>query len=192
MKKIILIGGGGHCKSVIDVIEQEGEFKISGIVDKSELIGTNILGYKVISNDLDLNLLAKKYKNAMITIGQIKSPSLRIKLFNLANKAGFKFPSIISPRAYVSKHSRIGIGTIVMHNAIVNANVSVGDNCIINTKSLVEHDSIISNHCHISTNATINGNVKIKSKCFVGSNATVRDGIVIKENSFIKANTLVK
>ena len=76
------------CKSVIDVIEQEGEFKISGIVDKSELIGTNILGYKVISNDLDLNLLAKKYKNAMITIGQIKSPSLRIKLFNLANKAG--------------------------------------------------------------------------------------------------------
>jgi len=192
MKKIILIGGGGHCKSVIDVIEQEKRYKINGIVDKPKFLGSKILGYKVIGSDLDLEYLAKKYKNAIITVGQIKSSLVRIKLFNLANKAGFKFPSIISPRAYVSKHSSIGMGTVVMHNAVINANVVIGSNCIINTKSLIEHDCEISDHCHISTNAIINGSVKIRSKCFIGSNSTIRDSIIIKENTFIKANSLIK
>ena len=192
MNKIILIGGGGHCKSVIDVIEQEGRFEIAGIIDKPELLGTEILGYPVIGNDSDIEILAKKYQYALVTVGQIKSPLLKIKLFDLATKAGFTLPSIISPIAYASKHSKIGNGTIVMHHAIVNANVSIGDNCIINSKALIEHDCSISNNCHISTNATINGEVKIGSKCFIGSNVTIKDNTIIEENSFIKAGTLVK
>jgi len=112
VKDIILIGGGGHCKSVIDVIEQEGKFQIVGIVDKSELLGTNVLGYQIISNDSDLGDLSKKYKYALVTVGQIKSPSLRIKLFDLAKTAGFILPSIISPNAYVSQHASIGNGYV--------------------------------------------------------------------------------
>ena len=191
MKNIILIGGGGHCKSVIDVIEQEGRFEISGIIDKPELLGSRILGYPVIGNDSDLDVLAKKYQYALITVGQIKSPSLRIKLFDLAVKAGFTLPSIISPNAYVSKHSSIGNGVIVMHNAIVNASASIGDNCIINSKALIEHDCRIFKHCHISTNATINGGVVVESGCFIGSNSTTKESITISENSFIKAGSLV-
>ena len=192
MKKIILIGGGGHCKSVIDVIEQEDKFDIAGIVDKPELLGKTIFGYPVIGNDSNLESLAKKYQNALITIGQIKSSSLRIKLYDLAIKAQFSLPYIISPNAYVSKHSKIGSGTVVMHNAIVNANVSIGNNCIINSKALIEHDCIISDHCHISTNTIINGGVKIGSKCFIGSNVTTKNNITINENSFIKAGSIVK
>ena len=192
MKNIILIGGGGHCKSVIDVIEQEKKYKISGIVDKQEFLSTNILGYKVIGNDLDLESLVKKFKYAAITVGHIKSANLRIKLFNLAKKVGFILPTIISPNSYVSRHSKIGEGTVVMHHAIINTNVCIGNNCIVNSQALIEHDCSILNHCHISTNATINGGVKIGSKCFVGSNVTTRDNIQIKENSFIKAGTLIK
>jgi len=191
MKSIVLIGGGGHCKSVIDVIEQEGQFKIVGIVDKPELLGSNILGYSVIGNDSDLDGLAKKYQYALITVGQIKSPSLRIKLFDLATKAGFTLPSIISPNAYVSKHSFIGNGVVVMHDAIVNASVSIGDNCIINSQALVEHDCAISKHCHISTNATINGGVAVKLGCFIGSGAIIKESTTIGKNSFIKAGSLV-
>jgi sugar O-acyltransferase (sialic acid O-acetyltransferase NeuD family) len=191
MKKIILIGGGGHCKSVIDVIEQEGRFEIVGIVDKPELLGFNVLGYSVIGNDFDLDSLAKKYQYALITVGQIKSPSLRIKLFDLATKAGFTLPNIISPNAYVSKHSSIGNGVVVMHNAIVNASASIGDNCIINSKSLIEHDCSISNHCHISTSATLNGGVIVKSGSFIGSGVTTKESIIIGENSFIKAGSLL-
>ena len=192
MKKIILIGGGGHCKSVMDVIEQEKKYKIYGIIDKPEFLGTKILKYKVIGNDLDLKSFAKEVKNALITVGQIKSAKLRVKLFKLAKKAGFILPSIISPNSYVSKHSKIGNGSIVMHHAIVNANTSIGDNCIINSKALIEHDCSISNHCHISTSTTINGGVKIGSECFIGSNVTTKNNIQIKENSFIKAGTLIK
>ncbi len=192
MNKIILIGGGGHCKSVIDVIEQEAQFKIAGIIDKPELLGSNILGYPVIGTDSDLESLANKYHNALITVGQIKSPLLRITLYDLAIKAGFVLPSIISPNAYISKHSKIGNGTVIMSNAIVNANTFIGDNCIINSKALIEHDCLISNHCHISTNAIINGGVKIGSNCFIGSNVTTKNNITIKKDSFIKAGSIVK
>ena len=192
MKKIILIGGGGHCKSVIDVIEQEGKFEIKGIVDKPKLLGSKVLGYSVIGCDLDLQHLAKKYKYALITIGQIKSPLERIRLFDLAIKANFVLPSIVSPRAYVSKHTTIGRGVTVMNDALINANASIGDNCIINSKALIEHDVIIESHCHISTHATINGNVKVEKNCFVGSGVTTKESITIKKDSFINAGSLVK
>jgi len=192
IKEIVLIGGGGHCKSVIDVIEQEGKFQIVGIIDKAELFGTDVLGYPVIGSDLDLESLAIKHTYVLVTIGQIKSPALRIKLFDLAIKAGFILPSIVSPRAYVSKHAIIGNGTIVMHDALINANVTVGSNCIINSKSLIEHDSKISDHCHISTSATINGGVVIESSCFIGSGSVTKELAIIKKNSFIKAGSIIK
>ena len=192
MKEIILIGGGGHCKSVIDVIEQEGQFVIIGIVDKPELIGTNVLDYPVIGSDSDLDNLAKKYTYALVTIGQIQSPEVRIKLFDIAKKAGFSLPRIISPKAYVSNHTFIGDGTVVMHDALINAGASVGDNCIINSKAIIEHDCKVSNHCHISTNAVINGGVTIEDGCFIGSGATTNNSITIKKNSFIKAGSIVK
>jgi len=192
MKKIILIGGGGHCKSVIDVIEQEKQFDICGIVDKPENIGSYILGYEVIAADDDLQKLANRFKYALVTVGQIKSPDLRIKLFNLASKAGFCLPSIISPKAYVSKHSSIANGVVVMHHAIVNANTTIGDNCIINSKALIEHDCEVAEHCHISTNATINGGSKVGPRSFVGSNVTTKESIIIEEKSFIKAGSIVK
>ena len=192
MKKIVLIGGGGHCRSVIDVIEQQAEFEIAGIIDKPKFLDSKIFGYSVIGNDKDIEILAQKYDYALITVGQINSPNIRIKLFNLVIKTGFKLPFIISPRAYLSKFSRVGKGTIIMHDAIVNANTIIGENCIINSKALIEHDCSISSHCHISTNVTINGNVKIGAKSFIGSNSTTKENISIKEDSFVIAGSLCK
>ena len=191
MRNIVLIGGGGHCKSVIDVIEQEGRFEIVGIVDKPKLLGSNVLGYSVIGSDFDLDSLAKKYQYALITVGQIKSPSLRIKLFDLAVKAGFTLPNIISPNAYVSRHSSIGNGVVVMHNAIVNASASIGDNCIINSKALIEHDVVIKNHCHISTGSIVNGGALIKNRVFFGSNSTTREGVIIESDLVFGAGSLI-
>ena len=190
MEEILLIGGGGHCKSVIDVIEQENRFKIAGIVDKKEFIGQDILGYKVIACDDDLEELFKKYQNAIISVGQIQSPNLRMKLFSKLKTIGYNTPTIISPLAYVSKHSTINKGSIVMHQALVNANVIVGENCIINTKSLIEHDAKIEDNCHISTSAVINGGVVVKEGTFFGSNATSKESIECK--GFIKAGSIAK
>ena len=192
MKDIVLIGGGGHCKAVIDVIEQEGRFNIIGIIDKPELLGKNVLGYPIIGNDSELNNLVKRCKNVLITIGQIRSPLPRINLFDTVLKLGFTLPSIVSPRAYVSQHASIGMGSIIMHDAIVNAGVKIGDNCIINTKSIVEHGSNIGNHCHISTNAVINGDVVVGNGSFIGSGAVTKEGIRINDNFFAKAGSVIK
>ena len=192
MKEILLIGDGGHSKSVIDVLEQEGQFKIAGIVGTSISVGYDVLGYQVIGDDSDIYSFSKIYKYAIVAVGQIHSPETRIKIFSLLMKSGFVLPSIISPRSYVSKHAVIGRGSIIMHGAVVNANAVIGDNCIINSKALIEHDSVIHSHCHISTSATINGNVIVGEGSFIGSGVVTNNSIVIKKNSFIKAGALVK
>lgn len=192
MEKILLIGGGGHCKSCIDVIEQEGKYSIAGIIDKKELLGQKVLGYEIIANDDDLAKLSKEYKYALVTIGQLKNSSLKENIFNRTKELGFILPTIISPRAYISKHSSIEEGSIVMHDVIINANSSIGKNCIINTKALIEHDVKIKDNCHISTASVINGHCTINENSFIGSNATVVQCIEIEKNSFIKAGSLIK
>lgn len=186
---LILIGGGGHCVACIDVIEQEDKFEIAGIVDKNAGSGM-LLGYPILGSDDDLRELRSSYDYALITIGQIKSPSTRIRLFEYTKSLGFVIPMIISPRAYVSEHASIGEGTIIMHDALVNSRATIGCNCIINTKALVEHDGVVEDNCHVSTGAIVNGGSIIRKRTFVGSNAVTKESVETKENDFIKAGSL--
>jgi len=191
-KEIILIGGGGHCKSCIDVIEQEGLYSIAGIVDLPGKKGEKILGYEIFANDDDISKVAKDYENFFITIGHLGSPQRRIELFSLLKELNKTFPVIISPNAYISKHAKINSGTIVMHQTVINADSKIGKNCIINNKALIEHDAIIGDHCHISTGAIVNGGVEVGQNTFYGSGAISKQYVSIPENSFIKANSIVK
>lgn len=190
--KLILIGGGGHCASCIDVIEQENKYQIFGIIDLKEKIGQKLLNYPFIGCDDDIESLSNENYSFLITVGHIKSVEKRIELFNLLIKLKANIASIISPLSYVSKHSTIGQGTIVMHHCIINTSSTIGDNCIINTKALVEHDCKIENHCHISTSAIVNGGVCMGQGTFFGSGAVSNNYISIPEYSFIKANSIVK
>ena len=190
-KKIILIGGGGHCRSCIDVVEQEGLYEIHGIVDVADNVGEFILGYPVIGTDEDLDDITKIYDYFLITIGQIRSAAKRIQLYSNIKSRGKIIPSIISPLAYISKRASIGEGTIVMHNAIVNSNVNIGNNCIINTGALIEHDVSIGNNNHISTSCTINGGVSIGNECFVGSNVSIRNNLDIGSDVIVGLGSIV-
>ena len=185
MTPILLIGGGGHCRSCIDVIEAEGKYKIAGIVNQPGGNTDPFLGYEVLGDDGDLPELFKKYKIALITVGQIKSADLRVKLFQQLRSLGFELATIISPRAYVSKNASLGAGTIVMHDSLVNAGAKIGNNCILNTKSLVEHDAIVEDHCHISTSSVVNGGTIIREKTFIGSNTITKEYITVGKNSVI-------
>ncbi|WP_312595645.1 NeuD/PglB/VioB family sugar acetyltransferase [Stutzerimonas nitrititolerans] len=189
-ERIILVGGGGHCRSVIDVIEQQGKYKIDGIVDLKENIGEKILGYPVIACDNQLRELFSSCKNAVITVGHIKTNSLRLKLYKSLKEIGYKLPVITSPLAYVSRHAQIGEGTVIMHHALVNANANIGKNCIINSKALIEHDAQVGDHCHISTASVINGGVVVENNTFVGSNSTSKQEANLM--GFIKAGSLAK
>lgn len=191
-QNILLIGGGGHCKSVIDVIEQTGMYDIIGIVDVREKVGNLLFGYRVIGTDEEIGSLDWAFDACHITLGMIGSSEKRANLYNSLVSKGFRFPVIQSPDAYVSKHAIIGQGTVIMHNAFVNAGAIVGENCILNTKCLIEHDAVIGDHCHISTGAIINGRVTVGNGSFVGSGAVSKQGSVIPAGAFIKANSIIK
>ena len=181
MKKesLILIGGGGHCKSCIDVIEQENALAIYGILDSPDKRGQSVLKYPVIGTDDDIEHFAKKGFSFLITVGQIRTATVRRNLFIKLEQASAKMATVISPKAYVSKHAHIGAGTIVMHGATVNAGAKINENCIINTGCNIEHDVEIGAHCHISTHAVVNGDCIIYQQVFIGSNAVLSNGISV-------------
>ena len=188
---IILIGGGGHCKVCIDIIEESGSYDINGIIDVRGKIGRTILGYKIIDEDKNID----KYLSNnlfLITVGFIKTPVLRVKLFNKITKTGGELATIISPKAHVSKHTTIQQGTIIMHGAVVNSDASIGENVIVNSLALIEHDVIISSHTHISTGARINGGSKIGEKCFIGSGTIINQGISVCSDVIIGSGSLVR
>jgi len=190
-ENIILIGGGGHCKSCIDVIEQEGKFKIAGVVDLPNKLHQKVLNYEIIATDKDLPQLVNEYENFLITIGHIKSSEKRENIFQTLKELGAELGVIISPLAYVSKHAEVGEGTIVMHHALINAGAKIGSNCIINNKALIEHDAIICDHCHIATGAIINGGGKVDRGTFFGSNAVCKEYIEIGKNRVIGCGTKI-
>ena len=187
-----MIGSGGHARACIDVIETTNQYEIVGMVEKDEEIIDDNLGYSVIGTDNDLQDLRQQYNNALITVGQIKSPKIRIKLYQLLKELDFTLPVIVSSQAYVSKHAQIGEGTIIMHGVIINANAKIGNNCIINNRALIEHDAVIGNHCHIATGAIINGEVSVGNETFIGSGALTRQAISIGENCVIGAGEVLK
>ena len=192
MEKIILIGAGGHARACIDVIEQEGKFRIAGLAEKDESTAVKNIGYPIIGVDDDLKILRQKYAHALVTVGQVKSPETRIKIYKILLGLEYQLPVVISPSAYVSKHSEICEGTIIMHGAIVNAGASIGANCIVNNKALVEHDAKIGNHCHIATGAIVNGEVKIGEGTFIGSGVVTKQSIIIGKNCVIGAGCIIK
>jgi sugar O-acyltransferase (sialic acid O-acetyltransferase NeuD family) len=189
---IVLLGGGGHCRSCIDVIEQEGKYKIAGIVDRREKAGEMVLGYTIFATDDELEKLSRSFDRFLITVGQIKTAIPRQNLHRQCERLNLKLPTIVSPGSYVSKHATVGEGTIVMHHAVVNAGARIGRNCIINTKALVEHDAVIEDHCHISTCAVVNGGVTVGEGTFIGSGAVTKQQINIPQNSYVKANSIVQ
>lgn len=182
---ILLIGAGGHARACIDVIELEGRFTVHGLLGLKDQVGAKVLGYPVIGTDDDLQSLRQHQSHALVTVGQIKSPEPRMRLFNLLKSCAFEAPVIVSPRAHVSRHAALACGTIVMHGAVVNAGAMVGENCILNSLSLIEHDARIGAHCHVSTAAAINSGVHIAAGTFIGSNSSVRQGVHVGERCVI-------
>lgn len=189
-KNLILVGGGGHCKSVIDVAESAG-YNILGILDMPEDVGKKVLDYKVIGTDDDMPQYVDKAE-FVITVGFIKNPALRIKLYNKVKAAGGRLATIIASTAYVSKYAELGEGTVIMHHAFVNAGAKIGDNCIINTFVNIEHDVEVGNQCHISTGTMVNGECKIGENCFIGSQSVCANCIEIASDIIVGAGSVVR
>ncbi len=191
-KKLLLIGGGGHCKSVLDSLLELNEFAKIGIVDTKENLGKSVMGVTVVGYDDDLPALFKDgYRYAFVTIGSIGNPTLRIKLFNLLSEIGYEIPFIIDNSGKVSKQAIIEQGVFIGKQSIVNAGAVIQKGAIINSGSIVEHDCQIGAFSHIAPGAVLGGEVVVGENSHIGSNVTVKQQVHIGSNSIIGMGSVV-
>ncbi len=189
MKPLVLIGGGGHCKSVIEVAESI-ELPILGVLDMPENVGKSILSTKIVGTDSEITAYVEKV-DFVITVGFIKNSNIRVTLYEKVKSANGHLAHIIASTAHVSKYSKIGDGTVVMHHALVNANVQIAENVIINDFANIEHDVVIGAHSHVSTGVMVNGAVQIGQRCFIGSQSVIANGVHICDDVIIGAGSVV-
>lgn len=190
MDKIVLLSGGGHCKSIIDSIIGSNDFEIVGITDS--LAKGSVFNIDILGND---EVLAELHENgveyAFISLGSVGDTHIRIKLYEEIKDIGFKVPIIIDKTAIVSEKSKIGEGSFIGKGAIVNSGTVIGKNCIINSGAIVEHDCLIGDFVHVSPGATICGGVKIGNNSHVGSNSTIIECLRVGENVIIGAGSVI-
>ena len=192
MSKLVLIGGGGHCKSVLDAALRMGVFQEIVILDPGLTIGSKVMGCTVYGDDDKLGeLKSKGFDNAFITVGCVGDTSLRRKLAEKADTYDYNFPCIIDPSAVVSEFAKLEPGVFVGKNVVINAGAQIGKHAIINTGSIVEHNCHIGAFTHVAVGATVCGDCDIEEDVFIGAGATLIQGLTIERSRFIKAGELV-
>lgn len=190
--KLVLIGGGGHCKSVLDAALQMNVFGEIVITDCSILPGTEIMGCRVAGNDNILpELFASGYTNAFISIGSIKNVKLRQSVYKKASEIGFAFSNIIDPSAIIAKDVKLGDGIFVGKRAVINSGAIIEDMAIINTGAIIEHECYVGQFTHVAVNAVLCGGVKLGERVFVGSGATIVQGTEVGMDSTIGAGAVI-
>jgi len=192
MEKIVLIGGGGHCKVVMDAIMAAGAYEIAGVVDPRLEVGSDVLGVPVVGDDSALaELMERGVKKAAIGVGSVGDPSLRKEIYARVRMMGFEFPSIVHPKAVVARDVEIGEGAFLAASATVNPGTRIGVSAIINTSSSIDHDCSIGDFAHIAPGAVLSGGVEVGDETHIGTGAKVSHYVKIPGKTKIKAGSLV-
>ena len=188
-KSILLIGGGGHCQSVLDSIFSLRVYHKIGIIDSKN---SSVSGISVVGTDDDLPLLKKEgWDEAFITVGSVDNTRTRRKLYNLVKKLNFHLPSIVDPSAIIARKVQIGEGSYLGKHTVVNAGTRIGCCAIINTGAIVEHDCIVGDFTHISPGTVLCGQVFVGNDSHIGAGSVVKQQISIGEQSLIGAGSVV-
>jgi UDP-perosamine 4-acetyltransferase len=191
MLRIIGLGAGGHAKVLIDILRHMGGFEIVGLLDPN-CVGASVSGVPVLSGDELLpRLRAEGIAKAFIGVGGVGDNTLRIKLFEKVQVAGFTLINAIHPAAVLAPSVQLGEGITIMAGAIVNPDTRIGDNVIINTGAIVEHDCEIAAHAHISPGAVLCGGVRVGMGAHIGAGATVRQYVTVGEGALVGAGAVV-
>lgn len=188
-KKLLVIGGGGHCKSVLDCVLSLGLYDDVGIIDKENV---EIPGASFVGSDQDLvSLFQKGWTDAFITVGSVGNTAARRRLFEMIKQIGFTIPAIVDKTAAIARGTQIGEGSFVGKKAVVNTGAALGCCAIVNTGAIVEHDCIVGDFCHISPGAVLCGEVKIGADSHIGAGAVIRQQISVGNNVMIGAGSVV-
>tara|TARA_R110002126_G_scaffold105021_1_gene239055 strand:+ start:1140 stop:1802 length:663 start_codon:yes stop_codon:yes gene_type:complete len=192
MKNIVLIGGGDQAHYTIDIIHKEGKYKIVGIIDAQEEIGSTKFGYKIIGRQDAIKEIAVLYEidGAVISIGDNWT---RYYVASQVKKLvpDFKFFNAIHPSCIIGEHVKFGEGVVAMAGCIFNPRATVGDHTFFATGAQVEHNCIIGNYASISAGSITGGYVELGDFAAITLGVTVFDRIKIGKNSVVGAGSLV-
>ena len=188
-RKLLLIGGGGHCRSVIDSILNLGIYTDLGIVDREN---ASALEIPVVGADEDLpDLIRAGWTEAFITVGSVGDPRLRRRLYRMVTELGLHVPAIVDPTAVIARGTNVQAGSYVGKRAIVNSNAKLGVCTIVNTGAIVEHDCTIGDFAHISPGAVLCGQVSVGEDAHVGAGSVVRQQLSIGRHALIGMGSVV-
>lgn len=188
MESIVILGFGGHAKSVADSVIRTGQYRIAGYTDLHKCdTRYDYWG----PDDMLVNIYQAGIHKAVLGIGYMGNSIIRDVLVRKAQEIGFEFPTIIDPSAIIASDVEIDEGTFVGKNVVVNSDTWIGKYCIINTGSIIEHENIIGDYSHISVGTVLCGNVKIGHHSMIGAGTIVIQGKSIGDNVLIGANSTV-
>lgn len=188
-KRILLIGGGGHCRSVLDVLMSLNEYTEIGIIDNDSSV--SVLGIPIVGTDDDLPKLKEVWTDAFITVGSIGATNARRKLYDLIKGIGFVVPSIIDPSAVIAREVTISEGSFIGKCAVINTGSKIGCCAIINTTSTIEHDCTVGDFSHISSGSILCGQVTVGADSHIGAGSVIRQGLTIGNGSLIGIGSVV-
>lgn len=182
-ESVILIGGSGHARSLIDCIQASGD-QIAGILDDGLKIGDDVLGVPVLGKIDEWEAFREHL--FLVAIGD---NGIRTRIAE--SMEDVRWYTAIHPAAEVSRYAQVGAGTVVMANAVINSCATVGKHCIINTGAIVEHDNRLEDFVHLSPRVAMGGAVTIKKGTHVGIGAVIRDNQTICGGCVIGAGAVV-
>lgn len=185
---IVILGNGGHAKSVADSIIRARKYRIAGYTDLVERDSQiRYLG----TDDRLKDLYDQGVRFACIGIGYLGESFIRDKIIYRALEIGFQFPAIIDPTSIVISDTKIGMGTYIGKNVIVNSGSVIGSYCILNTGVIVEHENIVGEFSHIAVGSVLCGRVEVGHHSLVGAGSTVIQGISIGNECIVGVGSVV-
>jgi sugar O-acyltransferase (sialic acid O-acetyltransferase NeuD family) len=183
---ILIYGGGGHAKAVMEMIRASGKYSIVGIVDDGIPTGAQVLGIPVLGTRSALaELFTRGVKFAANGVGGIIDIHVRVKLFELLESHGFSLPAITHPRATIEPSAEIGAGAQVFAHAYVGSAAVIQPKAMINTGAIISHDCVIGSFTHIAPGALLAGHVHVGGRALIGMGVTVAIGVTIGEGARI-------
>ena len=190
--KILLVGGGGHCRSVLDCLLRTGTYEEIGIIDQNKNEDPGLMGIPILGTDEDLPaLFSKGWTNAGVTLGSVGCPNKRRLLFRRLTEIGFTLPTILDSSCVIGREVLLGEGVFVGKGTIINCGARVGSGAIVNTGAIIEHDCHIEDFVHISPGARLCGEVCIRENTHIGAGAVVRQQIEVGRDSLIGIGSVV-
>jgi sugar O-acyltransferase (sialic acid O-acetyltransferase NeuD family) len=186
---ILLVGGGGLAKMVIDLIRLEDNYHIIGIVDNLLSIGSEVSGVPVIGDDSPETLRkirSQGVEHVILCVGSTDTHKIRVVIYNRLKAEGYKLPNLIHPTASVELSFTMGEGNLILANATVSSYAKIGNICYINTNAIVSHDCIIDDNVHIAPGGILAGRVIVGSNTIIGMGVTIYIGTQIGNNVIIR------